>query len=460
MTATDLSTLPLWQVATQIRERRLSPVELVEAQLAKIAAQNPLLNAYITVLGEAAMRDALRAEEEIASGSYRGPLHGVPLSLKDLIATAGVRTTAGSPILRDNVPTRDATVVTRLREAGAVLIAKANMLEFAYGEVHPEFGASRNPHNPEFGTSGSSSGSAAAVAAGFDFGSLGSDTGGSIRLPAAYCGIVGLKPTYGLVSRQGVLPLAWTLDHVGPMTRTVRDCALLLQAIAGFDASDPGSARANVPDYLSLLDDKATGTIGVVAPAPDDGVASDVRRETDNAVAALRGAGYRTVPVELPHAAQAARAVLALMYIEASEIHCDWLVSHRDSYSRNTLERLDLGALLPATLYARAQRVRRVIAEAYRELFTRVDFLAMPVGPDASYRLEDAPTDPVLQSGDRMKELIRFTSPFNLTGLPAISVPCGRADDGLPIGLQLVAKPFAEAELFHVSHLLERVIGS
>jgi aspartyl-tRNA(Asn)/glutamyl-tRNA(Gln) amidotransferase subunit A len=459
MSVTDLTMLSLTEAAAAIRQRAISPVELVDALLAKIARRNPVLNAYTTVLGERAQQVARRAEAEIAAGGYRGTMHGIPISLKDLIYTAGIPTTAGSPILRDFVPTYDATVTTRLHEAGAILIAKANMLEFAYGEVHPEFGPACNPWNAGYGTSGSSSGSGAAVGAGLDFGSLGSDTGGSIRFPAAYCGIVGLKPTYGLVSRYGVVPLAWTLDHVGPMTRTVRDCAALLQSVAGHDPADPASANVAIPDYQTLIGGSPSSLkIGVVEP-DDDEVEADVRRETDKAADALRDAGFATVPVQLPHPVQAARAALALIYAEASDVHRSWLTSHRDGYSQNTLDRLDLGTLLPATLYVRAQRARRLISDAYRDLFARVDILLSPVGPSASYRLEDAPAEPVLETGDRMKTLCRFTGPFNLTGLPAISVPCGFADDGLPIGVQLVARPFAEPVLFQVAEMVERQIG-
>lgn len=456
----EFGILSLAETADAIRTRQLSPVELVRQQLAVIEARNPQLNAYVTVMAEKALDDAQRAETEISGGSYRGPLHGIPLSLKDLIYTAGTATTASSPILRDFVPGRDATVTTRLKEAGAIIIAKANMLEFAYGEVHPEYGPSRNPWNLGYGTSGSSSGSAAAVAAGLDFGSLGSDTGGSIRLPAAYCGIVGLKPTYGLVSRMGVLPLAWTLDHVGPMTRTVRDNAILLQEIAGHDAADPASASTPIPDYQHLIGHQVAGVkVGVVQAAADDEVQPDVRRETDNAVRALQEAGYATIPVALPHPVQAARALMALLYVEASTVHESWLKSHRDQYSQNTLDRLELGALLPGTIYVRAQRIRRLIIDAYRQLFSRVDLLATPIAPVSSYRLEDAPTDPVLDTGDRFKALCRFSGPFNLIGAPAISVPCGFDDAGLPVGLQLVARPFAEPVLYQAAAALEQHIG-
>lgn len=456
----EIGNLTLSEAADAIRARKLSPVELVRQQLAIIEARNPLLNAYVTVMAEQALAGAQRAEAGIAAGDYRGPLHGIPLSLKDLIYTAGTVTTASSPILRDFVPGHDATVTTRLKDAGAIIIAKANMLEFAYGEVHPEFGPTRNPWNPGYGTSGSSSGSAAAVAAGLDFGSLGSDTGGSIRLPAAYCGIVGLKPTYGLVSRMGVVPLAWTLDHVGPMTRTVRDNAMLLQAIAGHDADDPASAAMPVPDYQGLIGRPPAGvTIGVVQPEAGDEVEPDVRRETDKAIRALQDAGYTTAPVSLPHPIQALRALLALLYVEASTYHAPWLTSHRDQYSQNTLDRLDLGTLLPGTIYVRAQRIRRVVIDAYRQLFSQVDLLATPVAPVASYRLEDTPAEPVLETGDRFKTLCRFSGPFNLIGAPAISVPCGFDDAGLPVGVQLVARPFAEPLLYQAAAALEQQIG-
>jgi aspartyl-tRNA(Asn)/glutamyl-tRNA(Gln) amidotransferase subunit A len=234
----------------------------------------------------------------------------------------------------------------------------------------------------------------------------------------------------------------------------------MLESIAGYDPADPASARVAIPDYQQSIGVLPGGeTIGVVEPEDDDGVQSDVRRETDNAVNALEDAGYTVIPVKLPVPVQAARTLLALMYVEASTFHRPWLDSRRDEYSQNTLDRLDLGTLLPGTLYVRAQRLRRLIADAYRELFSRIDVLASPVGPEASYRLEDAPAQPVLESGDRMKALTRFTGPFNLTGLPAISVPCGFADNGLPVGLQLVAKQFAEPALFQVAELLERQIS-
>lgn len=444
-------------VADRIARREVSPVELTTEALARIARLDPQLNAFITVLADAALAEARAAEAEIARGAYRGPLHGVPLSLKDLFLTRGVRTTAGSRVLATAVPDRDATVVRKLATAGAVLLGKTNMLEFAYGEVCPDYGPSRNPWDPAYSTSGSSSGSAAAVAAGLGYASLGSDTGGSIRLPAAWCGIVGLKPTYGLVSRAGVLPLSWSLDHAGPMTRTVRDCALVLAAIAGPDPADPTTARHPVPDYAAALDVSPRElTLGVVEPAADDGVAPEVRGAVDAAADALRGRGYRVKPVTLPHPEQAPRAVLAILYAEASAYHLPWLRAQADDYSANTRERLELGMLLPATVYLRALRARRIITDAYEALFREVDLLLMPAGPTVASRL-DAPAEaPVRDGGDRMGALIRFSGPFNLTGYPAIAVPTGFTAAGLPLGVQLAGRPFAEPTLLQAAHALEQ----
>lgn len=444
-------------VAERIARRAVSPVEVTADALARLERLDPTLNAFITVLGEEALRAAQVAEREIARGHYRGPLHGIPLSLKDLLLTRGIRTTAGSRVLAAYVPDRDATVTRRLAEAGAVLLGKTNLLEFAYGEVCPAYGPSRNPWHTDYGTSGSSSGSAAAVAAGLGYGSLGSDTGGSIRLPAAWCGIVGLKPTYGLVSRAGALPLAWSLDHVGPLARTVRDCALLLEAIAGYDPADPTSARVPIPRYAALLDQPPRAvTIGVVEPADDDLVTAEVRGQVEVAAARLRALGFSTTPVTLPYPDQAPRALLAILYAEASAYHLPWLRARAEEYSANTRERLELGALLPATVYLRAMRVRRVIAAAYRDLFARVDLLLLPVGPSAASRLATPAVAPVGAGGDRMGPLIRFTGPFDLTGYPALAVPSGFTAAGLPLGVQLAARPFAESLLLHVAHAFEQ----
>ena len=444
-------------IAERIALRQISPVAVTAAALDRLAQYEPVLNAFITTLPDEALVAARVAEVEITRGEYRGPLHGVPISLKDLFLTRGIRTTAASRILADHVPTADATVVKRLAAAGAILIGKTNMLEFAYGEVAPAFGPSRNPWHTDYGTSGSSSGSAAAVAAGLGYGSLGSDTGGSIRLPAAYCGIVGLKPTYGRVSRAGVLPLSWSLDHVGPMTRTVRDCALLLEVIAGRDPADPTTSARPVPRYGTLLDRQMPScTIGIVEPAADDRVEPDVRATVDATAELVEQLGFTCKRVTLPHPDTAARALLGILYAEASAYHALWLRDRADEYAPNTRIRLELGTLLPATVYVRAQQARRVIMQAYKDLFAQVDLLLLPVGPSASYRL-DAPTvEPTAGGGDRMGSLIRFSGPFDLIGYPAISIPRGLTADGLPIGVQLAGRPFEEGLLLQVAHTIEQ----
>ena len=444
-------------VTARLARREVSPVELTAAALERIARYDPELNTFITVLADEALAAARRAEAEIGRGEYRGALHGVPISLKDLFLTPGIRTTAGSRILDTYIPEEEATVARRLAEAGAILLGKNNMLEFAYGEVAPAFGPSRNPWQTAYGTSGSSSGSAAAVAAGLGYASIGSDTGGSIRLPAAYCGLVGLKPTYGLVSRAGVLPLSWSLDHVGPLTRTVRDCALTLEAIAGYDPADPTSSARPVPRYSALLDRPTPEcVIGVVAPDPSDEVTPDVRAAVDAAADRARRLGFTCTSVVLPHPETATRALLGILYPEASAYHAPWLRDRADEYAPNTRIRLELGQLLPATTYVRAQQVRHLVSQAYRALFAQVDVLLLPVGPSASYRLDAPEVEPTAEGGDRMAPLMRFTGPFNLIGYPAITIPAGFTPDGLPIGAQLVARPFEEGLLMQVASALER----
>jgi aspartyl-tRNA(Asn)/glutamyl-tRNA(Gln) amidotransferase subunit A len=458
MSGDDLCMASLAEMAERIRRREISPLEDTQAVLERIARLDPRLNAFITVTADLAIGQAREAESAIGRGEYRGPLHGIPLSLKDLFATRGIRTTSGSVILAEHVPQHDATVVTKLADAGAVLVGKANMLEFAYGEVCPTYGPSRNPWNVEYGTSGSSSGSAAAVAAGLGYASMGSDTGGSIRLPAAYCGIVGLKPTYGLVSRAGVTPLSWSLDHVGPMTRTVRDCALVLDAVAGYDAADSGSVSVSPRQYAADIESVPLARVGVVQPIDGQPLPPQVQATHEAAAGYLRDAGLDVRPVVLPYPDEAPRALMAIMYSEASTFHQRWLDERPDDYSPNTRERLELGAMLPAHVYLNALRARRVIADAYRELLREVDLLLTPVAADWSYRLERPPVEPVSASrgGDRMTPLIRYSGPFDLTGLPAISVPVAVGDDGLPIGAQLVGQAFGEVTLLQVAHALEQ----
>ena len=462
MTETELCACSLAAVSQLIAQREVSPVAVTQAVLERLDRLEPQLNAFITIMAEEALAAARQAEQEIARGHYRGPLHGVPLSLKDLFYTKGVRTTAASRVTADFVPNFDATIVTRLQDAGAVIFGKTNMAEFAFGETHPDFGPTHNPWNLDFGTNGSSSGSAASVAAGLGFGSFGSDTGGSIRLPAAFCGLVGLKPTYGRVSRAGVVPLSWSLDHVGPLTRTVRDCAILLEAVAGVDSADPTAARVEVPHYASALDRQVPHvTIGVVQPAPDDAVLPEVRQSTDQAVVTLRDLGFQIVPIEQPHPEQAIRALMAIMYVEASSFHLPWLRTRPEDYSVNTRERLEIGAFIPGTVYVQALQARRLVIDAYRALLREVDLLLSPAAPFPSYRLGGERVEPVAKDGgDRMNGLIRFSGPFDLTGFPALTVPCGVTSEGLPIGIQLAGPAFGEELLLQVAHAYQQATAA
>lgn len=451
-----LCDLPLLEVAARIRQRELSPVEATEAALTRIAAREGQLNAFVTVLGDGARREAKQAEQEIAAGEYRGPLHGIPLSVKDLFATKGIRTTAASRVLAENVPDHDATVVERLRNAGAIIIGKTNMLEFAYAAVHPDFGPSPNPWDVTRSASGSSSGSAVAVAAGMGYGSIGSDTGGSIRLPAAYCGIVGLKPTYSRVSRYGGIPVSWSADHFGPMTRTVADSAALLGAIAGEDPRDPSSGNVAVPDYLKRIEEGIAGKrIGIADPYFRQHVDAAVRASLDQALTTLTSLGAEIVEIELPPPAQAVPALLALIMPEAAAYHLPWLRERPEAYSSAVRERLELGAITPAVSYIQAQQARRSITAAFLQGMQPVDLLVTPTAPSAATPLEGDLTTGEDADPDVLAAIMNFTGPFDLTGFPAISVPCGFTAAGLPLGLQLVAKPWQEALLFAAARAYE-----
>lgn len=455
-----LCDLPLLEVAARIRQRELSPLEATEAALTRIAEWDGQLNAFVTILADEARQEAKQAEQEIAAGQYRGPLHGIPLSVKDLFATKGIRTTAASRVLAENIPDYDATVVQRLRAAGAVLIGKTNMLEFAYAAVHPDYGPSPNPWDMQRSASGSSSGSAVAVAAGMGYGSIGSDTGGSIRLPAAYCGIVGLKPTYGRVSRFGGIPVSWSADHFGPMTRTVADSAALLGAIAGEDPRDPSSGSAPVPDYLERIDEGIAGKrIGIADAYLRQHVDAEVRASLDRALATLTGLGAEIEEITLPPPAQAVPALLALIMPEAAAYHLPWLREQPEAYSSAVRERLELGAITPAVSYIQAQQARRSITAAFLDAMQQVDLLVTPTAPSAATPLEGDLTTGEDADPDVLAAIMNFTGPFDLTGFPAISVPCGLTATGLPLGLQLVAKPWQEALLLSAARAYEAETG-
>ena len=447
---------PLEDAVRALADRTVGSLELIDASLARIVRREPELNAFITVTAEAARQRAQSIDGDRGPG---GPLRGVPLALKDLFDVAGVATTAGSRLFAANIPRADAEVTGRLFAAGAVNLGKTNLHEWAFGVTtdNPHFGPTRNPWALDRLVGGSSGGSGAALIAGCCFGSVGSDTGGSIRIPAALCGIVGLKPTYGRVSLRGAIPLAWTLDHAGPMARTVRDAALLLGVIAGYDAGDPGSADVPADDYLADVESGVRGLrIGVVrggfftrlkeSEQPAPAVAAAVRA----AIGVLQGEGADIEDVELPRVAELRNTQLVIIGTEAATFHRQRILEERDGFGDDVASRIELGLTRTGPEYAGARRTRDELRRVYAQALAGWDAIVLPTTPM---------TAPLRDGQDAVAAaatLTAYTSPFNLTGLPAISVPCGFDEAGLPIGLQLVARPWAEARLLRIARTYER----
>jgi len=457
----DLAFLSISELSELIRSRKVSPVEVTQILLERIEKFNPTLNAYCTVTADLAMKSAREAEKEIQRGKWRGPLHGVPIALKDLFDTAGVKTTAGSALFSDRVPEKDAEVVTRLKAAGIVLLGKLNMHEFAYGgsSTVSHFGAVHNPWEPSRVAGGSSGGSAAAVAAGLCFGALGSDTGGSIRQPAAYCGIVGLKPTYGLVSTRGVIPLAWSLDHAGPMTRTVADTAIMLQAIAGYDQEEITSEQIAVPNYSSALRGKGPQVrLGISREFFFESIDPEIEAGVKEALGVLRKMAVSTKEISLPVNNITDRAVIAA---EAYAYHAEFITKKPEEYQPPTLAQIRGGADIRTGDYIMALRELTRLRRAVRQTFETVDAIVTPTTPispptiaafDSAYRDPAAPNN----MSDIRRLTLRNTSPFNKYGLPAISVPCGFTRNGLPIGLQITGPHGGEAVVLQLAHAYEQ----
>jgi len=459
MPATTQDTLrtSLEAAAEAIRTRQTSPVSLVESSLKRIDAVEPRLNAFITVTAELAREQARQAEREIEAGRYKGPLHGIPVAVKDLFATKGIRTTAGSRILADWVPDEDATVVRKLREAGAVLLGKLGMHEFAYGisSVNPHFGDVRNPWDTTKIPGGSSGGSAVAVVACEAYAALGSDTGGSIRIPAALCGCVGIKPTFGRASLFGAVPLSWSLDHPGPLARTVRDVAVAMIAIAGYDPRDPVSADRPVPDLLAGIDRGAQQLrVGVptnhVWEECDPAIAAAVR----DAIEALARAGAEIHEIVWPRAADYAKAASVILGVEARAYHEGAFPGRSSEYGPLVRARLASQGDVDADTYARSMKLllEARAGGADRDL-DGIDVLAMPTVPTRAWTIEQA------KEIARPSEWTRITRIFDLTGQPAISVPCGMDPDGLPIGLQFAARMWDEAAALRAARAYELVRG-
>jgi aspartyl-tRNA(Asn)/glutamyl-tRNA(Gln) amidotransferase subunit A len=449
-------------LARMIATKAVSPVEVVRAHLDRIAALDPGLRAYITVCDDAALQAARAAETALMSGGAVGPLHGVPYALKDLYDTAGLRTTGGSRILADRVPGKDATVTQRLTRAGAILLGKLNMVEFAYGPegLNPHYGHARNPWDGGVHrmAGGSSSGSGVAVAAGLAPGSLGSDTGGSIRIPSSLCGITGLKPTYGRVSRAGVLPLAWSMDHVGPMTRTAADCALMLGAMAGYDPADASTSVLPVPDYAAALTGDLKGLrVGLLRGFFLEGATPEVRAAVEAAAATLARAGAVVDELSLEHMALVPAASTAIVAAEALAYHAEFLRTRAAEYDPDVARRLRLSAFVGGAHYVRAQQVRGLVRDAVDAALARRDVLLAPSTPLVAPALDERQTTLGDGPSDVRGALLRFTRPFNLSGHPACALPCGFTAGGLPIGMQLVGRPFDEATVLRAADGFQRL---
>jgi len=450
-------------LAPRIARKEISPVNLVKACLERIERHDEKIRAFITVCAEQALEAARFAEAEIFAGRYRGPLHGIPISLKDLVATQGIRTTAGSKILANWIPEADATIVQRLKEAGAIILGKANQHEFAYGPtgVNPHYGTAQNPWDPARIPGGSSSGSAASVAHSLCLGSIGTDSGGSVRIPASLMGIVGLKPTYGLVSRQGIVPLAWSLDHAGPMTRTVADAALMLQAIAGYDPQDPGSRNRAIPDYFQALNGEVKGMrIGLVKEYLDSPMEEGIKEAVGAFVEALEGLGTKMEEVSLPQLRYASAVSFLIMASESMAYHRAYMKERAADYGQDIRIRLGLGQFVLATQYIQAQRVRRLLYRHIQDALERFDLLLTPTLPITAPRIEDREIRMGGKSVDVRPVLTRFTRAFNVTGHPALSLPGALSPSGLPIGMQLIARPFGEEVLLRLGHAYEQAFPS
>lgn len=447
--------LSIVHVSALIARRELSARDLVEATLRRIAETEPLIHAYALVLGDEARAAARVLDTELARGERRGPLHGIPIGVKDICYTAGIRTEAGSRALAGFVPSYDAAVVERLRAAGAIMIGKTATHELAYGVNEPPV---RTPWRIDCYPGGSSAGSGAAVAARSAFGAIGTDTGGSIREPASLNGVIGLKPTFGLVSRHGIVPLSPSLDHAGPIARTVEDCAILLEVIAGHDPRDPGSIGAPPVAYGAHLDRGVEGlTIGVERRyffGPH--VWPEVRAAVDGVLADYAARGARVIEVELPELDQMSPAGMTILLVEANMAHRRLVRERGADLYPATRQMLELGALVPGTHYLSARRARRVLRDAMRACFERhrLDALLSPTVPTTTM-----PMALVAQGGDGAEDplstALHQMIPPNVTGQPALTVPCGFSAEGLPIGFQLMGRPFAEATLFRLARAYE-----
>jgi aspartyl-tRNA(Asn)/glutamyl-tRNA(Gln) amidotransferase subunit A len=450
------SELDILTAGIALRSGELSAMELTRACLTRIDEVDAAVNAFVDVYAEEAMAAARQAQEEIARGLDRGPLHGIPIAVKDLFDVAGHVTAAGSQSRADALPSaEDAHSVGLLRKGGAVIVGKTHTHEFAFGSTTPQ---TRNPWDLDRVPGGSSGGSAAALALDTCLMALGTDTAGSIRMPAALCGVVGMKPTYGRVSKSGIVPLSWSLDHAGPLARYVGDAAAALQVMAGHDVKDVGSHQSPVPDYLGRLGDGVEGlTVAVPTNHFSENLSPAMRAAHQESLAVLEGLGAMVLPVELPLAAAYMGATFAIMMAEASAYHRDRLVTHGELYTEDVRTLLEAGLRMPAVDYVDAQRARGLFQAEWHDVLSRADVVVVPTLPTSAALADSS----VLQITDShvesiMNSYVRLSCPANLTGLPALSVPCGVDAHGLPLGLQIIGRPFDEATVLQVGAAFEQ----
>ena len=456
MDQAELPFLSVASLAQLLQTKEVSPVELLEACLRRIDSLDFKYNAFLTVLRREAMEQARQAEREIVAGEYRGPMHGIPVAVKDQLLTAGIRSTGGSRILADFVPDEDATVIANLKNAGAVLLGKTNLSEFAVTGFSHRFSTPRNPWNLDISAGGSSSGSGAATAAFLCPTSIGEDTGGSIRRPAAWCGIVGLRPGWGRVSRHGVMPGIWSMDTAGPISRSVEDAAITLGAIAGYDPKDPTTWNTPVPDYRQALDGNVSGLrVGVVSELlHSDMVESSVAAAFSTAVETLAELGAEVEEVSIPLAAHANAISGALLAAEPAAVHRQWVRERLHDYGHDNRVGLLTGSLIPVQAYLKAQKLRSRLRQQVLDAFETYDVLVSPTSGREAVRLQD---DPVITSKETSSRLpFMRTNTFNIASSPAISVPCGFGGQGLPVGLQIGGRPGAEETVFKVAYAYEQ----
>ncbi len=463
MASNQILELDVAALSEHLRAKKLSPVEVTRAYLDRIAGVDEKIRAYITVTADDAIAAAKTAESEIDAGNWRGAFHGVPIALKDLLYTKGVLTTAGSKILADFRPDFDATAWARLKAQGAVMLGKLNMHEFAYGitSTNPHYGACRNPYALDRIPGGSSGGSAAAIVARTAAATIGTDTGGSIRIPASLCGCVGLKPTWSRVSRYGVVPLAYSMDHVGPITRTVRDAALMLNVIAGHDPNDSTSSREPVPDYTATLGVGVKGMrIGVIRELMD-GLSDDVAKSFKAAMKQLADLGASVDEVSIPTLPSANVINSIATFCEALEYHEEWMRTRPDDYGTDVRRLLESGMAVLGVAYVRAQRARaKVLADALAAM-AKHDVLAAPGSAITAPKIgESRLIGEGEQRVDVVDKILRFTAPFDCTGQPSLAIPTGLGSDGLPLSMQIIGRPFDEATVLRVSSTYEEARGA